>query len=388
MVVCFHNTLTTLRKLIASAFFVFLLTPYGASAQGKNKLERLVEGFYRIMEGDSAKPKTKYFFTLPIWAVTPETGLKVGVSLGYMFRTSYDSITRPSMVRLNTSYTQMRQFNIRPSADIFFKHNEYNFKAQYVYNDFNEYYWGIGNTAPDSAKELYDFQQHKLNVRLTKQIVRNLYLGPQILYEKLYDTRFVTNSPADASTVSGIHGYDLFGFGLALAFDNRDHIYFPKKGAYLEISNYYYINSRISDHNFHGITVDVRKFFTLWKDNVLAVQGFGTFNYKDVPYRQMGVMGNEMIMRGYYNGRYRDNHFVSVQTELRKTIWGPVGMVVFGGIGNVGKDGPDLLKNIKPNYGFGLRATAIRREHINARLDIGFGEKKIRGVYITLSEAF
>jgi hypothetical protein len=31
---------------------------------------------------------------------------------------------------------------------------------------------------------------------------------------------------------------------------------------------------------------------------------------------------------------------------------------------------------------------SIRREHINARLDFGFGEKGINGFYFTLGEAF
>ncbi len=99
-------------------------------------------------------------------------------------------------------------------------------------------------------------------------------------------------------------------------------------------------------------------------------------------------MGNENIMRGYYNGRFRDNHLLAVQLEFRKTIWGPLGMAFFAGGGNVGKDSKDLFSAIKPNYGFGFRCLAIRREHLNLRIDAGFGEKNIRGFYFTMAEAF
>ncbi len=380
-----------LRAILLFILLLGFVFPKEIYAQKKSKFERLVDYYYSIVEGDSSKPRDHYYFALPIWAISPETGIKLGVSLGYMFRAGKDSTTRPSLIRLNSSYTELHQFNIRPSADVFFNKNEYNLKAQYVYNDFNEYFWGVGNQTPKyylGNKDLYDFKQHKVNLRFTKQIITNLYLGPQVLYERIYDVNFKDGSPSPGSGISGINGYEVFGAGLALAFDNRSHIYYPLNGAYLEISNYYYFKSNISSHSFHGLTFDMRKYFQLWKENVLAIQGYGSLNYQDVPYRQMGTMGGEMFMRGYYNGRYREKHLVTVQAEIRKTIWGPFGMVVFGGIGNVGKNEMELLENIKPNYGFGIRGMSIRREHINARLDFGFGSKGINGFYFTLAEAF
>jgi outer membrane protein assembly factor BamA len=357
-------------------------------AQEKGKLEQLVDRVYKIVEGDSAKPRSKYFFVIPIWGISPETGIKLGVSVGYVFRMTDDGETRPSLIRLNTSYTQEEQFNIRPSFDVFFKKNRYNLKGQYVFNDFNEYYWGVGNTAPESAKELYDFNQHRFNVRLMRQVVKDVYVGAQLMYEKIYKSQFSSLSQAPMSEVKGINGYEVLGAGLAFAYDNRDNIYFPLRGAYLEISNHFFQQHSLSDYKFNAVTIDLRKYFPLWKENVFAINGIGAFNGGQVPYRQMGTIGTENFMRGYYNGRFRDHHMFSVQGELRKTIWGPLGMAVFGGVGNVGNSFNNLGKNLKPNYGIGFRAMVIRKEHINARLDIGFGEKNIRGFYFTLSEAF
>ncbi len=357
-------------------------------AQDKGKLEQFVDRAYKIVEGDSAKPRSKYFFVIPIWGITPETGIKLGLSVGYVFRMAEDGKTRPSLVRLNTSYTQEEQFNIRPSFDIFFKENLYNLKGQYVFNDFNEYYWGVGNTAQENAKELYDFNQHRFNIRLMRQVVKDVYLGGQVLYEKIYKSKFAPNSIASQSSAKGINGYEVLGVGLAFAYDNRDNVYFPLRGAYLEISNHFFYRASYSDFKFNTLTIDLRKYFPLWKENVFAINGVGTFNLGDVPYRQMGTIGNENFMRGYYNGRYRDHHMFTLQGELRKTIWGPLGLALFGGIGNVGRTFSELGVNLKPNYGIGFRGMVIRKEHINARLDIGFGEANIRGLYFTLSEAF
>jgi hypothetical protein len=54
----------------------------------------------------------------------------------------------------------------------------------------------------------------------------------------------------------------------------------------------------------------------------------------------------------------------------------------------VGTNVSDLTQQIKPNYGIGLRGLMIRKEHLNARIDIGFGDKNTRGVYFTIAEAF
>lgn len=366
----------------------FLLLCLHAEAQEKNRLELLIDKAYSIIEGPESKPRKNYFYVVPIWALSPETGIKLGGSFGYVFKTSDDSITRPSSVRLNTSYTQMQQFNIRPHVDIFFKQNSYNLKAQYVFNDFNEFYWGVGNLSPESAKESYNFKQHRLNARLVKQVFKNWYFGPQLMYEKIYKVSFSEASLSPQSMVPGINGYEVLGAGLALAFDSRNNLFFPTSGSYLEISNHMFMSEKLNSYRFKAVVLDLRKYFSIGKKDVLAFQFFGSYNGGYVPYRQMPTIGNDMIMRGYYNGRYRDDHFFASQVEFRKHIWGPIGAAVFAGFGNVGTNLPELSQHLKPNYGIGLRGLMIRKEHLNARIDIGFGEAKTRGVYFTIGEAF
>ncbi|MDP1728181.1 MAG: BamA/TamA family outer membrane protein [Bacteroidota bacterium] len=370
-------------------FFVQAVIAHQAIAQEKGKLLRLIDKTYSLIEGDSAKPRKSYLFVLPIWGVSPETGWRLGLSFGFLYKAKQDGFTRPSLLRLNTQFTQNKQFSIRPTIDLFFAENKYNLKAEFVYNKFNEYYWGIGNLQTDTTKELYNFKQNRFNIKLTRQFVKNLYLGAQLKYDKLYQIDF--DNPASItqlSGVSGINGFQVLGLGFAITYDNRDNIYYPLKGSYIDLSNLTFQKVLGSKQAFDNYTLDARHFVCLWKQNVLAAQVFGNFNFGDVPYRQMGTMGNDMIMRGYYNGRYRDHHLVAFQVELRKTIWGPVGMTVFGGGGNVGANSKDLFSRIKPNYGLGLRCLVIRKEHVNIRIDLGLGEKNIKGLYFTMAEAF
>lgn len=370
-------------------FCVFCIACLSANAQvRKNFIERTVDWGYRIIEGDSAHPRKRTIFIFPIIAYKPESRWIGGASVTQIFRVSKDSITRPSVARFDLSYSQERQFSFRPVIDIFSKLNKLNVRAIYNYTNFGEFYYGIGRNALASNEEAYKFNMHDLNVKAAYQFVPKLYLGIQYNFEQMYNIDANPNGLLKNSNVPGNNGYKASGFGLTLYYDDRDRVYFPLRGQMIEISNIYHEKFFGSKFEFINVTLDARKYIHLWKENVLALQSVFNMNDGDIPFRMQGVLGNFMIMRGYYNGRYRDKHSAAFQAELRKTIWGPVGMVAFVGCGTVANNKWDLATRLLPNYGIGLRVKAIRKEHVNVRIDYGIGNKENRAVYISLYEAF
>jgi outer membrane protein assembly factor BamA len=348
----------------------------------------MLDKVYDKIEGDSAKPKKNSFFALPIWGVYPETGWQLGISLVYLYRNKNDANTRPSLIRLNAQTTELNQYSIRPFIDIFTKQNKYNIRASYNYKKYNEYYWGIGNETPNSNKSLYDFSQNKLQLRVTKQVFKGIYLGLQLEQNLTNGFNFKGDSLFEKKELVGKNGSFTSGLGLVVSFDTRNQIYFPTKGHFIDITTLFNHQVLASDFNFNNITIDARKYVKLWKENILAIQGFANLNEGNIPFKQLAIIGSESYMRGYYNGRFRDNHSMAFQAELRKKIWGPISLTFFGGFGNVANQTSLLFNNIKPNYGIGFRAIAIRRDHVNIRIDYGRGENGIQGFYFTMNEAF
>jgi hypothetical protein len=374
------------KRALVGAFLLCYTTSF---AQQKNFVLRTMDWGYRIVQGDSAKPKKKYLFVVPIVSYKPETRWQLGVSTSHFFRAkNNDSVTRPSLVRLNMSYTQNNQLSIRPMFEVFTADNKYSLRGLLQYSNFIENYWGIGNNTPESNKEVYSFNQYKANIKATRQLKKGIYLGLQLDYEKLYNLKHESGSLMALSNVTGVNGYYYFGLGPVFTFDNRNQIYFPTKGHIIDISASVKNKNVGSSSSFANITIDARQYVRLWNENVLAMQTFISFNDGDVPYRAMGTLGNESYFRGYYFGRYRDKHEVSLQAELRKQIWGPLSMVAFGGLGNVASSPEKLNKFIKPMYGIGLRIKAIPREKINFRLDYARGNNGLQAFYVTLNEAF
>ncbi len=94
-------------------------------------------------------------------------------------------------------------------------------------------------------------------------------------------------------------------------------------------------------------------------------------------------------MRGYYEGRYRDKFLMLMQLEYRHMFAKRFGFAVFGGAGNVSEDMLSYnLKDIKYNYGGGLRFRFNEEEKVNLRVDIGIGADGNSGIYFGIEEAF
>lgn len=374
--------------------FLFLLsfafsTQKLTAQQRKSFIPRTIDWGYKIVQGDSAHPYKKYIFAVPIIAYRPESKWIFGLSMAHIFRTqNNDLLTRPSTIRLNVSYSQLKQSSIRPFFEYFSKGNKICLRAQYQFTDFAEYYWGIGPNVPESNKELYKFRMQKGNFKAAYLVAKGFYAGLQYSFENMYNLHYSPGSNLEVSGLNGSRGYYASALGYTLFMDTRDNVYFPFKGNFIEFSNLFYQPAFGSNYTFSNITLDARKYVQLWKENVLAFQCYLNTNSGNIPFRMQGTIGSDAYMRGYYSGRFRDQNALAFQTEFRKTIWGPVGCVVFVGTGSVNKSVTGLPENLKPNFGAGLRVKAIPRERLNMRMDYGFGSHGISAFYLTLNEAF
>ncbi len=145
-----------------------------------------------------------------------------------------------------------------------------------------------------------------------------------------------------------------------------------------------------SAYQYTTLEADLRGFIKpiADKDHVLAAQAYGYFSTGNVPWNEMGALGSDMIMRGYYSGRYRDKNYMAAQIEYRYAINKQYGLVAFAGLGEVaGAVSGFNTQGIKPNGGLGFRFKLDRSERLNLRLDWGFGQQT-NNFYFTVAEAF
>jgi len=107
-----------------------------------------------------------------------------------------------------------------------------------------------------------------------------------------------------------------------------------------------------------------------------------------VPFQRLSKLGGSLLMRGYYEGRYRDHDLIVAQAEYRLPLWRRFGLTGFAGIGDVAdKISRFRSREMKTSAGLGLRYMLIPEEKMNLRFDFGFG-KDTSGFYVTITEAF
>ena len=101
--------------------------------------------------------------------------------------------------------------------------------------------------------------------------------------------------------------------------------------------------------------IEYAQFFALTKQLVLGlnIQEQSLTGYRS-PFYLLPQMGSDEMMRGYYQGRYRDRNFLAGQTELRYRFISSLAIVGFVGTGEVFNSAFSMAQ-LKPDYGGGIR---------------------------------
>jgi hypothetical protein len=119
----------------------------------------------------------------------------------------------------------------------------------------------------------------------------------------------------------------------------------------------------------------------------LATRFFSESIEGEAPFISQALLGGTRLMRGFYEGRYRDDNSAVVQAEYRRDLFWRFGAVAFGAAGMVAPEYGQLsLNNLRYTYGAGIRFAIDPEDRINIRLDMGVGEEP--NFYLTIGEAF
>jgi len=352
---------------------------------------------------------------LPIIFYMPETRLGFGGGglLTYRAKNSPEE-ARPSSLYFEAYFTQNKQWGIELKPEIYLKNEDYIINTRFKMSKFPNKYWGVGNDTPaleEGFKEFWGIengnpeQDEELNdenylnytpkmfnfdLSVQKRILKEerLYAGIQFKYENLDILEVAPLGLLVSGEVPGSNGGKLASLGFILNWDKRDNIFFPRSGNYFQLTANFNSPTFGSDFKFTTVKFDLRKYFPVFKSNVFAVRGILQSVSGEPTFRHMSEIGGDMIMRGYYSGRYRDMSMMVIQTELRIKIWKLFGAVVFASVADVAeKIGELSLGNLKYAVGVGLRILVVPKEGTNIRLDYGFG-KGTSGFYILANEAF
>jgi hypothetical protein len=378
-----------MKKLFLIPFLIVVFQPVFAQ---KHLLPKFVRKM--IFEKDSSKKAS--FVLLPVLSSAPETGLELGGSALYSFYTDTISPnTRISNIFAYGTLTTKGQSRINLSTNYWLPQNKYHYTASIGYINFPFDFYGVGNNTHKSDADRLGQKRIRLTFTGEKKFGNNVYVG---LVAGGYDYRFndvnTTGIFATDPTIEGRHGGAFLYAGPSLVFDNRNNNTYTTKG--IHITSYLNLMKGVFSNNSYSgglFNLEYAQYFKLDKHFVLAfdVQE-QSLTGSQSPFYLLPALGSDEMMRGYYNGRFRDRNLLAGQTELRYRLSDRVGVVGFLGTGQVFNK-TFSLNEFKPNYGGGLRYFFDTEKGLSIRVDYGVGEKRPgesrqSGVYIGLGEAF
>ncbi|MVN90326.1 BamA/TamA family outer membrane protein [Mucilaginibacter aquatilis] len=381
-----------MRKYV-TLILLGLLCVTNAYAQPKF-IKTIAPKFVRKMLFEKDSSRSASFFLLPVISSAPETGLELGASTLYSFYTDTSKVTRVSNVFAYGTFTTEGQQRVSVSSSYWTAQNRYHYTGLISYVNFPFNFYGIGNNTEKSSEQRISEKRLRINFSGEKRL-GNWYLGYVAGGYNFTYRIDNTGKPFEAQLTS----YDRNGgagifAGPNITFDNRNNNTYTTKGmvvnAYLNV-----MHGLFADNNYKGsfFNIEYAQFFSLSKRFIvgLNIQEQSLLG-NQTPFYLLPELGNDEMMRGYYNGRYRDKNLLAGQTELRYRISDRIGIAAFAGTGTVFRNKLDL-KQFKPNYGGGLRYFFDTEKGLTMRIDYGVGqqaagEKRQQGFYMSLGEAF
>lgn len=377
----FHKSLS-ISKLILLVFLSFF---YSQTVCSQNAVTRFLDKYI----SDEAEPSKPKWLAYPTVAYSPETSWELGVAGVYMYYAKRDTINRLSEIGGFTFVTAEGQYGLHLDHALYSDKNKWFGLGKIKFQSYPLLYYGIGPNIGKDPLAVANANFLIVRERLLRKVYGHWYLGLEVDYEKLSNVNFDWEvDPVPTDNILGQNGYDNLGLGLGLVYDTRHNVLNVRDGFLTEIGYLWYEPTWGSTNKLSTLFVDGRAFFKTSKKNVAAFQGIGQFSRGNVPFNQLSMIGGEMMMRGYYLGKYRDNNMIGLQAEHR---WLPfpfskrLGGTLFAATGSVS---PKLqFDKFLWTTGGGLRYLIFPKRDVYTRLDIGFNPDGY-GFYFFIGEAF
>ena len=263
-------------------------------------------GTAAVNAGDTLPQKKRYsVLGAPVLFYTPETRFGFGASGFCFFNFRNDSVLAPkSSFSLGFAYTQNKQIISTLPFNLFLKNRSYQLYGEVTYNRFFYNFYGVGNDQSPDFVERYGVEFPRLRITALKKIVPHVYAGLRYAFDKFSLFKLDTTGQLIQGTVPGSKGGIVSGLGGVFLYDNRDDVYYPSKGIWTELVIYHDDPATGSSFKYTRIAFDFCKYFS-YKKNILALNAYSIYSDSDVPFFQMGVLGGQKKMRGFYEGRYR-----------------------------------------------------------------------------------
>lgn len=340
------------------------------------------------------KEKRGAIIIAPLPISSPAIGTGIVPVVGYIFpMDKNDRTTPPSVLGGAGLITNNGSRALALGGNLYLKRGAYQVTSAYVRGHLNYNFYGTGTDDGNAGRKLAITQSGQIFFgEGLRRIGWKFYLGPRVWIARSNITTDLAKSDTDHPTIPDLYlNTDVKAFGARLQRDTRPNRFYPTGGTLFDFtSNFFYVspNAEIANgttgnsesvqgnnFSFQTYHFTFNKYASLNKKQVLAYNLFLCAATGEAPFYGQCIFGTNNELRGYVAGRYIDRRMFATQLEYRFTLPKRLGIVAFGGVGEVA---PTLAMfrydNLLSSGGGGVRYKLSTKYHVNLRLDIAQGK--------------
>ena len=340
---------------------------------------------------DSTLYPAKAIFT-PVVSFAPETNWSFGVGMKGLFKMkgSGDE-TRTSNIPLTAQYSVENKYFFFSGFQIFWPQERYVLAGNLRIQSFPSLFFGIGQNTPKTNEEEFAYSQILFEPIFLKNVFfPKLFIGSGIRYNRISNVEATEGGLLESTEHAGALGSTSSGVQLAAIFDNRDNLLNAKQGVFASLTHGFYGEVLGGTQSYQLTRLDIRYYTQPLRtsSSVLAFQFLSHMSHGDAPLQEMGRLGGDETLRGYFIGRYTERNLFVTQVEWRQKLNHLWGVTAFTGVGGVAPTlGSFSFDTLRPAVGIGIRFQVDPKEDLNVRLDFARGQEKFN-YYFKIAEAF
>jgi len=341
----------------------------------------------------AAKQKSEKRGTLipiPIPIVSPTFGSGMVLGLGYVFKLKMsDTVSPPSAIGTAFAFTSSGTRAGVVGGRLYFAENKYQTtfafgKGRAIYD-----FYGVGARPGQPAVSVELRQSGTVFfAEFMRNFGKNIFVGPR------YQYREISTRLNEASTPGGfeIPPIDLISTTSAIGFqvqrDLRDNSFYPTKGSLWSFTGDFFAKALGSNRDYQVYKAAYNGYRKIGKGQVLAYRGSACSVSDNTPFFDLCYYGSSSDLRGYTTGEFQNHRMFATQVEYRKELPYRLGLVGFAGFGGVARKWSEFqFDELLPAVGAGIRFKLDKKNHINYRVDFGYGRSGYT-VSMSVTEAF
>lgn len=336
------------------------------------------------------KQKRGSLILAPIPITSPAFGSGLILGVGYVFKLKMsDKRSPPSTIGGAFAFTSNGTRGGAIGANLHFGENKYQATVGLGSGRANYEFYGIGRVPGQSAVAVLIKQDGGVFFgEFMRNFGKNVFVGPRYQYRKLSMRIGDQTAPGGFQIPAIDRKSTTAAIGFHVQRDSRDSTFYPTTGSLWDVKGDFFAKALGSNRNYQTYKATYNRYHTVGKGQVLAYRGSACSVSDNTPFFDLCMFGTSSDLRGYTAGEFQNHRMFATQIEYRRELPWRLGLVGFAGVGGVARHWDDFrFEEVLPAAGVGIRFKLEKENHINYRVDFGFGRSGYT-ISMSVTEAF